>query len=211
MQVASDKVVLIHYTLKNDAGEVLDRSEHDSPLAYLHGRGNLIPGLERELEGKKSGDKLQVTIAPADAYGEYDKDMVQRVPRSAVQGVADLKKGMQLHARTDEGVQTLMVVEVDDNTVTLDGNHPLAGQTLHFEVEIADVRTATAGPPRRAPSPAVAASPPAYTIAMTANGAQAPTRARQSPAASGPIIFAICIETVSSEIACATRCAPRIA
>lgn len=143
MTVAPNSVVLIHYTLKNDAGEVLDQSEQGSPLAYLHGRGNLIPGLERELEGKQSGDKLQVTIAPADAYGEYDEDLVQRVPRSAVQGVPDLREGMRLHARTDEGVQTLMVTQVDDESVTLDGNHPLAGQTLHFEVEITEVRKAT--------------------------------------------------------------------
>ena len=143
MAVALNTVVLIHYTLKNDSGEVLDSSERDSPLAYLHGRGNLIPGLERELEGKQSGDRLQVTIAPADAYGEYDEALVQRVPRSAVQGVKDLQEGMQLHARTDEGVQTLVVTQVDKDSVTLDGNHPLAGQTLHFDVEIAEVRKAT--------------------------------------------------------------------
>jgi FKBP-type peptidyl-prolyl cis-trans isomerase SlyD len=143
MNVAANSVVSIHYTLKNDAGDVLDRSESGSPLAYLHGRGNLIPGLERELEGKQSGDKLQVTVPPAQAYGEYDKSLIQRVPRSAVRGVDDLQAGMQLHARAEGGIRTVTVTEVDDDSVTLDGNHPLAGQTLHFDVEIAEIRQAT--------------------------------------------------------------------
>jgi len=143
MPVARNSVVLIHYKLTNDAGEVLDQSEKDSPLAYLHGRGNLIPGLERELEGKQSGDKLKVTVAPADGYGEYDKDLLQSVPRSAIQGVAEIEPGMQLQARSDEGVRMLTVVEVDSDSVKLDGNHPLAGKTLHFDVEIEDVRDAT--------------------------------------------------------------------
>jgi FKBP-type peptidyl-prolyl cis-trans isomerase SlyD len=143
MTIAANSVVLIHYTLKNDAGEVLDQSERESPLAYLHGRGNLIPGLERELEGKQPGDKLQVTIPAADAYGEYDESLIQTVPRSAVKGVGDIEAGMQLHARTEGGMRTLTVTEVNDKTVTLDGNHPLAGQTLHFDVEIGEVRVAT--------------------------------------------------------------------
>jgi len=143
MPVARNSVVLIHYKLTNDAGEVLDQSEKDSPLAYLHGRGNLIPGLERELEGKQSGDKLKVTVAPADGYGEYDKDLVQSVPRTAIQGVAEIEPGMQLQARSDEGVRMLTVVEVDSDSVKLDGNHPLAGKTLHFDVEIEEVRDAT--------------------------------------------------------------------
>jgi FKBP-type peptidyl-prolyl cis-trans isomerase SlyD len=143
MPVAQNSVVLIHYTLKDDSGALIDQSERDQPLAYLHGRGNLIPGLERELEGKQSGDRLQVTIAPADAYGEYNDALIQKVPRSAVQGVSDLQAGMQLHARSNEGVRTLTVTDVDAESVTLDGNHPLAGKTLHFDVEIADVRAAT--------------------------------------------------------------------
>lgn len=143
MPVAQNSVVTIHYTLKDDSGELIDRSEKNQPLAYLHGRGNLIPGLERELEGKQSGDRLTVTIAPADGYGEHDDALIQKVPRSAVQGVKDLKAGMQLHARSNEGMRMLIVAEVDDESVTLDGNHPLAGKTLHFDVEIADVRAAT--------------------------------------------------------------------
>jgi FKBP-type peptidyl-prolyl cis-trans isomerase SlyD len=143
MPVAPNSVVLIHYTLTNDAGEVLDQSEKGSPLAYLHGRGNLIPGLERELEGKQSGDKLKVTIAPVDGYGEYDAELVQDVPRTAIQGVGDVQVGMQLQARSNEGVRTLTVMEVSKDSVKLDGNHPLAGKTLHFDVEIEEVREAT--------------------------------------------------------------------
>ena len=93
MSIAQDQVVSIHYTLKNDAGEVLDSSADGQPLTYLHGHGNLIPGLERELTGKNTGDKLQVKIAPAEGYGEYDKDLVQRVPRRALKGVAECARG----------------------------------------------------------------------------------------------------------------------
>lgn len=144
MTVAPDSVVLIHYTLKNDAGEVLDASERGEPLAYLHGRGNLIAGLERELEGKKAGDHLQVTVAPADGYGEHDASLIQQVPLSTVRGVPDLQPGMQLQARGEGGhVQTVTVTKVDKESVTLDGNHPLAGQRLHFDVEITEVRKAT--------------------------------------------------------------------
>lgn len=144
MNVAPNSVVEIHYTLRNDAGEVLDTSSGGSPLAYLHGRGNLIPGLERELEGKQAGDKLNVVIPPSEGYGEYDQDLVHRIPKSAVQGVSNLQVGMQLHARSNEGVHTVTVTQVDDETVTIDGNHPLAGKTLHFEVEVTGVRSASA-------------------------------------------------------------------
>jgi FKBP-type peptidyl-prolyl cis-trans isomerase SlyD len=143
MNIASDSVVQIHYTLKNDAGEVLDASEVGEPLTYLHGHGNLIPGLERELEGKGKGAKLNVSIQPADGYGEHDDKLVQKIPRNAIDGGGDIIPGMQVHAQTDEGTHALTVTHVDDQTVTLDGNHPLAGQTLHFEVEIGEVRAAT--------------------------------------------------------------------
>lgn len=143
MNIAPDAVVQIHYTLKDDEGEVIDSSEGREPLTYLHGRGNLIPGLERELEGKKAGDRLNVTIAPADGYGEYNEELTQEIPRSALPDAADLQEGMQVHARSDQGMVTLTVIEVGEDTITLDANHPLAGKTLHFDVEIADVRDAT--------------------------------------------------------------------
>ena len=143
MSITQDQVVSIHYTLKDDSGEVIDRSAAGVPLAYLHGHGNLIPGLERELTGKNTGDRLQVRIAPADAYGEYDSALVQSVPRRALKGIADVRVGMRLQAQTPEGARALTVTKVSGDMVTLDGNHPLADQTLHFDVEVVEVRDAT--------------------------------------------------------------------
>ena len=143
MSITQDQVVSIHYTLKDDAGEIIDSSPEGEPLAYLHGRGNLIPGLERELTGKRAGDKLQVTVAPADGYGEYDRQLVQRVPRRALKGLADLRVGMRLQAQTGHGARAVTVTRIAGDLVTLDGNHPLAGKNLHFQVEVAEVRAAT--------------------------------------------------------------------
>jgi FKBP-type peptidyl-prolyl cis-trans isomerase SlyD len=144
MTIAPDQVVSIHYTLKNDAGEVIDASQDGAPLAYLHGHGNLIPGLERELAGKSAGDKLQVRIVPADAYGEHDPALVQRMPRRALKGIADLRVGMRLQAQSPQGPRAVTVTQLAGDMVTLDGNHPLAGQALNFEVEVAAVRAASA-------------------------------------------------------------------
>ena len=144
MSIAQDQVVSIHYTLKNDTGEVLDSSSEGEPLSYLHGHGNLIPGLERELAGKNTGDRLQVKILPSEGYGEYDKELVQRVPRRALKGVPNLKVGMRLHAQTEQGTREVTVTQLTGDLVTLDGNHPLAGQNLNFEVQVADIRPATA-------------------------------------------------------------------
>lgn len=143
MTIAQDSVVTIHYTLKDDAGEIIDSSVSAEPLAYLHGHGNLVPGLERELEGKKTGDKLNVTVAPADGYGDYDKALVQKVPRRALQGIANIRIGLRLQAQTAEGPRAVVVTNIMGDMVTLDGNHPLAGKALNFEIEVTDVRTAT--------------------------------------------------------------------
>ncbi len=144
MQIENQKVVSIHYTLTNEAGQVLDSSENQEPLAYIHGHGNIIPGLENALLGLTKGEKLKVTVAPADGYGERDDSMVQSVPRSAFQGVDDIKPGMQFQAQSPEGIQLVTVVSVEGDEVTLDGNHPMAGITLIFDVEITDVRDPTA-------------------------------------------------------------------
>jgi FKBP-type peptidyl-prolyl cis-trans isomerase SlyD len=143
MNIAPDAVVSIHYTLTNDAGETLDSSVGGDALAYLHGRGNLIPGLERELGGKQAGDKLNVKIAPADGYGEYDKSLIQRVPRRSLRGIKNVHVGMQLQANTEQGPRTVTVTHVVGDMVTIDGNHPLAGQSLNFDIEITQVRAAT--------------------------------------------------------------------
>jgi len=143
MSIGKDQVVSIHYTLRDDAGELIDRSAEGEPLAYLHGHGNLIPGLEHELTGRKAGDRLQVKIAPTDGYGEYDDGLVQQVPRRALKGIGDVRVGMRLQAHTPQGPRAVTVTRVNGDLVTLDGNHPLAGKNLNFEVEVAAVRPAT--------------------------------------------------------------------
>jgi FKBP-type peptidyl-prolyl cis-trans isomerase SlyD len=143
MQIAQDSVVSIHYILTSDTGEVIDSSSGNEPLVYLQGRGNLIPGLERELQDKKVGDKLKVRIAPADGYGESDDSLVQDVPRAAFGGVEDIQVGMQFQAQSNHGPRTVTITKVAADAITVDGNHPLAGQHLNFAVEITDVRAAT--------------------------------------------------------------------
>lgn len=143
MSITRDSVVTIHYTLKDDTGAVIDSSASGEPLAYLHGHGNIVPGLERELTGRNAGDKVSVRVPPADGYGEYDKNLLQSVPRSALRGIKDVQPGMHLHAQTEEGPRTVTVTHVTDNMVTLDGNHPLAGKHLNFDIQIEDVRQAT--------------------------------------------------------------------
>jgi FKBP-type peptidyl-prolyl cis-trans isomerase SlyD len=144
MQIAANKVVHIHYTLTDEDGDVLDTSQSHGPLAYIHGAGNIIPGLENALTGHSVGDKLQVTILPEDAYGLRDDDLVQSVPKSAFQGVDEILPGMQFQAQSPEGLQLLTVLDVEGEEVILDGNHPMAGITLNFDVEVADIRDATA-------------------------------------------------------------------
>ncbi|GHC31290.1 FKBP-type peptidyl-prolyl cis-trans isomerase [Aidingimonas halophila] len=143
MQIAQNTVVAFHYTLTNESGDVLDSSEGRDPLTYLHGAGNIIPGLEKELEGRESGEQLQVTVEPAEGYGETQPSLVQEVPRDAFQGVDQVEPGMQFQAQTQGGPLMVTVTQVEGDTVTVDGNHPLAGQTLNFDVQIAEVREAS--------------------------------------------------------------------
>lgn len=143
MQIAADKVVVIHYTLKNDAGEVLDSSSGGDPLSYIQGNGSIIPGLEEALEGKTTGDKLQVAIAAEKAYGAHDPQLIQQVPKRAFQGVGNVQAGMRFTAQTEHGPRQVVVTRVVGDMVTVDGNHPLAGQNLNFDVEIAEVRDAS--------------------------------------------------------------------
>ena len=142
MTVENGKVVSFHYTLTNAQGDVLDQSQ-EHPMPYLHGAGNIIPGLEKELAGKKVGDKLTVNVPAAEAYGEYHEQLVNDVPREAFQGVDNIEAGMQFQADTPEGGQVITVKAVNGDLVTVDANHPLAGQDLNFDVEIVEVREAT--------------------------------------------------------------------
>ena len=145
MKVGKDKVVLMHYTLKNDAGDVIDSSDGGDPLPFLQGHGNIIPGLESALEGSKVGDKLDVSIKPEEGYGERMKDAIQEIPSSALKGVDDVKVGMQLQSQDQDGNAFLVnVTKIEDDKITVDANHPLAGQTLHFSVSIESVRKAEA-------------------------------------------------------------------
>ena len=143
MTISSNKVVTIHYTLTNDSGEVLDSSEGHEPLAYIHGNGNIIPGLENALHGRTVGDKFDVSIPPEDGYGLRDNTLVQSVPKSAFQGVEEILPGMQFQAQSPEGMQLVTVVDLDGDEVILDGNHPMADITLHFAVEVQAIRDAT--------------------------------------------------------------------
>ncbi len=141
--VGDEKVVSIHYVLTNGAGEVLDRSD-DEPLAYLHGADNIIPGLEQALTGKAAGDKLNVTIPPAEAYGERVGPGPQAISRTAFPPEMPLQPGMQFETETEEGESIpIWVTDVDDNVVYVDVDHPLAGETLHFDVTVVEVRDAS--------------------------------------------------------------------
>ena len=144
MQVARDSVVSIHYTLTNASGEVLDSSSGGEPLAYLHGGGSIVRGLEEALEGKLTGDKLAVAVPAEKAYGVHDTTLIQQVPKRAFQGVGEIKVGMRFTAQTEQGPRQVVVTRVAGDMVTVDGNHPLAGQALNFDIEITEVRAATA-------------------------------------------------------------------
>ena len=144
MHITDQKVVLIDYTLRDEKGAILDSSDGRQPLAYIHGTGNIIPGLEAHLNGKAVGDTLNVIIPPADGYGEYDKTQIMQVPRSRFEGVDELTIGMQFTASTPEGHQVVTITKIENDTVTIDGNHPLAGMTLNFDVKVVEVRDATA-------------------------------------------------------------------
>lgn len=142
--IEAGKVVSLAYTLRDEDGDVLDSSAEDGPLHYLHGAENIVPGLEKELDGRKVGDKLRVVVAAEDGYGEFDEEGVQEVSRAMFEDV-ELEVGLQFVTEDEDGdPMPFWVAEIDGDSVTIDFNHPLAGQTLDFEVEILAVRPATA-------------------------------------------------------------------
>lgn len=143
MEIADRNIASFHYTLTNDGGDVVDSSREREPLAYLHGAGNIVPGLEKALAGREEGDTFKVDVEPAEAYGPRHDEMMQTLPKKAFQGVPEVKPGMQFQANGPQGQILVTVTAVEDDEVQVDGNHPLAGQTLHFDIEVTDVREAT--------------------------------------------------------------------
>ncbi|WP_282685261.1 MULTISPECIES: peptidylprolyl isomerase [unclassified Streptomyces] len=144
MKISANKAVSIEYTLTDDAGEELDSASALTPLVYLSGASQIVPGLEAALEGKAAGDEVSVVLEPEDAYGEHLAELVGTRSRSDFEGVDQLEKGMQLQASGPDGqMQTLTVVGVDGDAVTVDANHPLAGKRLHFAAKVVDVREAS--------------------------------------------------------------------
>lgn len=143
MVVEKDKVITIDYTLKDSDGQTIDSSEESEPLVYLHGNDNLIPGLEKQLEGKKEGDKLSCVVHPGEAYGEYDENLVFTVKKSSFADPSKIEEGMQFEAHGEDGARVVTVVAVKGDDVTVDANHPLAGEDLHFKVSVVEIREAT--------------------------------------------------------------------
>ncbi|MDE1964648.1 MAG: peptidylprolyl isomerase [Xanthomonadaceae bacterium] len=143
MQIADQSVVSFHYTLTDDQGTVIDSSAGREPLTYLHGVGQIVPGLEKEMAGRAAGDQFKVDVAPEEGYGVRHAELEQQVPRDAFQGVEDIQPGMQFQGRGPQGVINVTVTKVEDGVVHIDGNHPLAGRTLHFDVQVTEVREAT--------------------------------------------------------------------
>ena len=144
MQVAKNTVVTIDYTLKDDDGNVLDSSEGHQPLTYLHGVGEIVPGLENAMEGRSSGDEFQVSVSPAEGYGDRMEGLCAQVSRDHFEEFDDLELGMRFRVPTETGdFQVVTVVEIADETVTVDANHALAGVTLNFDIAVREVRKAT--------------------------------------------------------------------
>ena len=141
--VKKDAVVSLSYTLKNDTGQELDKSSPDKPFSYLHGKRQIVPGLENALEGLVVGDKKKVTVSPAEGYGEFVAELKKEVERSNFPKDAEIKAGMQFSSEVGGDHRVFTVTGVEGDKVKIDGNHPLAGQTLHFDVEVVEIRNAT--------------------------------------------------------------------
>jgi FKBP-type peptidyl-prolyl cis-trans isomerase SlyD len=144
MDIAAHAVVTIDYELKNDAGEVLDTSKGKQPLTYLHGVGNLVPGLEKALEGKKPGDDLEVSLAPAEGYGDRDEKQIRNVPVRKLRAKKIEVGGTYPMLGDDGGGRLVKVLGLRGDYASVDANHPLAGKTLHFKVKVVEVRESTA-------------------------------------------------------------------
>jgi len=145
MNISKNKIASLAYTLKNDDGEILDTADENNPFLYMHGTGGIIKGLENALNEKTVNDSFSLIVAPEDAYGERDDKLTESVPRDMFEGIPDeeMVTGAQFHAQTGQGTQVITIADIDGDTVKIDANHPLAGETLHFDVEVLDIRDAT--------------------------------------------------------------------
>lgn len=143
MKVEKDNVVSIHYTLRDESGEVIDSSSGREPLEYIQGAGHIIPGMEKALEGREEGDEVSVVVEPEDGYGHRDESLVYKVPSEQFKGVGDVQVGMTFQVNTGDGPILANVAHVEEDSIILDGNHPLADMKLSFEVSIVKIREAT--------------------------------------------------------------------
>ncbi|MBD2785070.1 peptidylprolyl isomerase [Xenorhabdus sp. DI] len=143
MKVAKDLVVSLAYQVRTEEGVLVDESSVSAPLDYLHGHGSLISGLEKALDGREVGERFDVSVEAADAYGQYDDNLVQRAPKDVFVGVDDIQVGMRFLADTDQGPVPVEITAIEGDEVVVDANHMLAGQNLKFNVEIVAIREAT--------------------------------------------------------------------
>ncbi|SIT07415.1 FKBP-type peptidyl-prolyl cis-trans isomerase [Neptunomonas antarctica] len=144
MQITDSAVVYFHYALINDQGEVLDGTKGGDPIPYLHGCHNIVPGLEKAMDGRSADDHFRITLTPLEAYGERDEDKVYDVERQLFANMPELSEGLMFHMTNESGEDELVsVVEIHDDLVTVDANHPYAGESLTFDVEIVSIRNAT--------------------------------------------------------------------
>ncbi len=143
MKIGKNKVATFDYTLSSESGEILDSSKEAGSLPYMHGIGSLIRGLESAMEGRSPGDSFSVSVLPAEGYGEWDETLLDVVPRSAIDGIGNLEVGHRIQVKDHDGARTASVTKIEDDRVTLDGNHPMVGMTLNFDINIVDVRDAT--------------------------------------------------------------------
>ena len=143
MQVSKNTVVSFQYDLSDEQGQQLESNREGDPVAYLHGASNIIPGLEAAMQGKSAGDEFEVTLAPEQAYGERKEDLIQRMPMKHFKKAGKLEPGMRLQVPTDKGSRVVVVVKVGRFMLDVDANHPMAGKTLTFKVEVTEVREAT--------------------------------------------------------------------
>ena len=143
MNIEKDMAVSFEYTLKNNKGEILDTSENSKPLTYIHGKGFMIPGLEKELEGKKEGESFKTTIKSAEAYGDYSEKLIFEIEKEKLGHIENMEAGMHVKMQIEKGLVVLKILSIKDETVKIDANHPLAGQDLYFDVSIKEIREAT--------------------------------------------------------------------